>query len=52
MGGELKLLLLAAWTTRFFFKIDVLIFERSRKIDRKKKHPPTSYQTGVTTKVT
>jgi len=33
---KLKRLLLAASTARFF-KIDVLIFERSREIDRKKK---------------
>ena len=34
---KLKRLLLAASTARFF-KIDVLIFERSREIDRKKKN--------------
>jgi len=45
---KLKRSLLAASTAQFFFKKDVLIFERSREIDRKKNRP-TSYRTGFMT---
>ena len=33
-----------------FFKIDILIFERSKRTERKKKNLPTSYRAGVTAK--
>ena len=34
----------------FKLKIDILIFERSKGTERKKKKLPTSYRAGVTAK--